>query len=673
MAAEACISGVSGAAGLKILFAELDNPDAKLKPYDFDVSDMADGRISSKAAKEINTWCSKHLNASSTNSTDLTIAALVLADERWKRGYTDRIIALSTNSNPWIRRAAFYTLGRKSSREFAKLADTLAKDPSEYVRVALPANYNKISHYWTHYYSKTQTERVWSYGGSSRNKQLPEKTKELLLGMIDDPSVMIRIESYFALLSRHVPFDIRKFKTEIDALPDRKNAVKRIANFMVSGYSKLGKEFAVFLPYISEARESDEELEMVFAHFNKSRDEKAGADYTFAARSDTAPVIGSFVEGAETNDTQVAELKPMTIIFFNSPGCSVCARVEELLNRVQGSFTNMTLKTFSIKKSSSMLMNEALCDKFNVPDQLHLVAPAVFGAGGAIVKHEITTAALAELLSNSSRRDNGDWYLVEDENLNKAESTITDRYKNTSMIVVLFFGFIDGINPCAFATIIFFLSYLQVTKRRPAEILQIGTAFIVGVFLTYFALGLGLHELVTRFELLQKFGKILHWGIAGFAVVIAVLSLRDGILCLRGRMKDMSLQLPGMLKTQIHGVIRKGSRHRRFVIAALVIGIVISVLELACTGQVYLPTILFILDASPEKASAIGMLLLYNIAFIVPLVIVFGFAYSGMRSEALTKFMQKHAAPVKFATAALFMILFIIFAFGDQLKALISG
>ncbi|MGF1655598.1 MAG: hypothetical protein ACFCU3_01325 [Verrucomicrobiales bacterium] len=50
-------------------------------------------------------------------------------------------------------------------------------------------------------------------------------------------------------------------------------------------------------------------------------------------------------------------------------------------------------------------------------------------------------------------------------------------------------GLLDGLNPCAFATIIFLLSYLQVARKSGREILQIGVAYILGVFCTYFALG----------------------------------------------------------------------------------------------------------------------------------------------------------------------------------------
>jgi cytochrome c biogenesis protein CcdA len=142
-----------------------------------------------------------------------------------------------------------------------------------------------------------------------------------------------------------------------------------------------------------------------------------------------------------------------------------------------------------------------------------------------------------------------------------------------------------------------------------------------------------------------------------------VLSLRDGIRALHGRIRDMTLQLPAFLKQRIRGVIRKGARSRSFVIAAFLSGIVISFLELACTGQVYAPIIFKIQQGSMD---AVLLLLWYNLAFISPLVVIFALAYRGMTSDSLIKFQEKHTATVKFATALLFFLLTLVILFGEK-------
>jgi HEAT repeat protein/cytochrome c biogenesis protein CcdA/thiol-disulfide isomerase/thioredoxin len=670
-AGSACLQRTARSQRLALLLEALDAADAVLRPYDFDFADDVDSATSGKKRALIAAWSEKHL--AGTNRNDMTVAALAAAKECWKKAYIPSVEALTKHESPWVRRAAFETLGRKARSAFPAHVASIASDPSEHVRVVLPAIYNREWSYWTHYFDAAHTERVWSSSSSSRTSKLPESLREPIKKLTEDPSTLVRVEAFFCLLSNRIEFNIDQFQETIDSLPDRKSAVQRVASHMVSNYSKLGRGFAALLPYLDEARQSDTEVDKVFKHFNRSRDEEIDVGYAFVARTNTVPVLAEFLDTGETNAIAESVSSTLTVLYFTSPGCSDCARVSELLARLRGAFPNLEVRRRSIKKTDAMLHNEALCDTFNVPAKLHLVAPAVFGAAGGIVKHEITSASLAELLSRSSQRSDDAWLNLRQEEIKAAEVAITERYKATGLWVVCLAGFLDGINPCAFATIIFFLSYLQVTKRRPREILQIGSAFIFGVFLAYFAMGLGLHELVEKLDFLQRFGSALNWGVASFAVIIMVLSVRDGILCLRGRMKDMTLQLPDLLKSQIHSVIRKGSRHRRFIVAAFVIGVVISVLELACTGQVYLPTILFVLKQSPEKASAIWMLALYNVAFIVPLVVIFGLAHGGMRSDSLVRFMQRHAALVKFATALLFLLLFVMFAFGDQITAFSHG
>ena len=69
--------------------------------------------------------------------------------------------------------------------------------------------------------------------------------------------------------------------------------------------------------------------------------------------------------------------------------------------------------------------------------------------------------------------------------LEKGEKSIVERFKRWSLSAVLVAGFIDGINPCAFATIIFLVSYLTFAGKKSREILLYGTIFTSGVFIAY--------------------------------------------------------------------------------------------------------------------------------------------------------------------------------------------
>jgi len=57
------------------------------------------------------------------------------------------------------------------------------------------------------------------------------------------------------------------------------------------------------------------------------------------------------------------------------------------------------------------------------------------------------------------------------------------------------------------------------------------------------------------------------------------------------------------------------------------------------------------------RGKALGYLLLYNLMFIIPLIVVFILAYYGTTSKQLSDFLQKHAAPVKLGMSIVFILL----------------
>ena len=257
------------------------------------------------------------------------------------------------------------------------------------------------------------------------------------------------------------------------------------------------------------------------------------------------------------------------------------------------------------------------------------------------------------------------WSRIDEEQQQAASLEVERRYEAFTLPVVIGAGLLDGVNPCAFATIIFFLSYLRIARRTPREMLMVGAAFITAVFIAYLAAGLLLHEMLGSLN--HRFAGLQFWmnlAFAGLALVAAWLSFRDAWRARRGRLGAMTLQLPDFLKQRIRSVVRTGARARNFVAAAFVSGLVVSLLELACTGQVYAP---IIYQIQRGKLDAVLWLAIYNLAFILPLVVIFLLAYGGLRSETLIAFQQKHTATVKTALGILFLVLVLVILLGQRL------
>jgi hypothetical protein len=235
--------------------------------------------------------------------------------------------------------------------------------------------------------------------------------------------------------------------------------------------------------------------------------------------------------------------------------------------------------------------------------------------------------------------------------------SIIERFRSFGTLTVGGAGLLDGLNPCAFATIVFFISYLAFLGRKGPEILAVGAAFALGVFLTYLLVGLGMLRVLEELPFLTTLGRWVYGATAFFCLALTVFSFLDYRKARRGDPQAMTLRIPLMLRRRINRVIREGAQARAFVPVALATGFVVSIIELACTGQVYLPTIIFVMRVPEMQGKAFLYLLLYNLAFILPLVVVFGLAYFGTTSEQLGMFINRRTATIKLGTALLFLVL----------------
>lgn len=647
---------------LDALFEELMRRETRLKPYELYHYELSRISRQSAAKQQLAKWARRLIAESMDPAT--RILGLVLLEGNGARSDDNIILPFVQSPEPFLRRAACHALGKLDKHGFTNLASAAAADPSEYVRMVVPDIYHHTPGKWLHYFDKEHFLNTvdYSFDYSSRERlgrSLPSAIEALLFRLTRDPSPKVRIEAFLCLIENHKTVNLADFVKTIDSFPDRNEIQSRITNYLTSNYEKLDRSFSVLGRYLKEEYGDSERIEKVRKHFAMDEDDEATATAPLARASKPPETDAVFRKAPESKSA--GETPKIDLVLFITPGCSECVRVEKLLPALNDLFPWLNTKTYDLRTASAMQMNEALCDKFGVPDNLRLVSPTVFASAGFLIKKDITFDRLSELLARSAAMSPEDWLSAAERELTAAGQAIARRYQTLAPLLVAFSGLLDGVNPCAFATLIFLISYLQITRKKPREMAQVAMAFVIGVFLAYLGLGFGLAGIISRIVVLKKIGAAFNLALAAMALILMVLNVRDGILCLRGRLSETTLQLPAFLKKATHIAIRLGARHAHFVTAAFFVGIVISFLELACTGQVYAPTIGFIVQTRGITFGAAGLLLLYNTAFILPLIVVFVLVYSGMTADKLTYFLQRHIAAVKFSTATLFLVLFLVF------------
>lgn len=349
---------------------------------------------------------------------------------------------------------------------------------------------------------------------------------------------------------------------------------------------------------------------------------------------------------------QNGQASPVHFAYFFKQGCKECGRAKEIVAWLEKNYPNVKIESFDIADRQSKLLATAIGLRCGVPKNRLMGTPSFFVGRDYLLEDGISQKHLSELAKRYSKAGAEPfWKNMSPEELKGAEEVIADTFDSLALAAIALAALGDGVNPCAFATIIFFVSYLTMLGRRKNEILLVGSAFSLAVFLTYFLVGLGFLNVVKRMTDILILSKIIFGGTAALCVVFGFLSLFDYFKAKSGKVTEMTLQLPAFLKRRIHATIREKARTKGIVMGALAAGFTVSILEFACTGQVYLPTITYM---ASKKTTALGYLLLYNALFILPLIVVFGVVYFGVSSQAIAKVMERKVGTVKLLLALIF-------------------
>jgi len=201
----------------------------------------------------------------------------------------------------------------------------------------------------------------------------------------------------------------------------------------------------------------------------------------------------------------------------------------------------------------------------------------------------------------------------------KIENSITDilpfpPWSILSLVVVS--GLLDGINPCAFAVLLFLVTLLfamgTTTWEHPQQIrrtvLLFGSTYILAVYLTYLIIGLTLRQaimIVPFYHLVSKMGALV-------VIAAGIIKIKDRFWPGRG----VSLKLSPSRWETTRKWMRKATLPATFITGTLV-----ALFEFPCTGGIYF-AILSILATRTTFVEGLTYLLLYNVAFILPLMAI---------------------------------------------------
>jgi cytochrome c biogenesis protein CcdA len=343
--------------------------------------------------------------------------------------------------------------------------------------------------------------------------------------------------------------------------------------------------------------------------------------------------------------------------FLYRRGCLHCEGWRAKLKEWASKVPDLRIGAFDLTEEENKTLDEALFQIYHIPESKRGEVVKLYIGEDYILEDDLRYENFQKLVSKYQGKGSPPpWEKVSQEALKNGEQRIIERFKKYGLSTVLVAGFIDGLNPCAFATIVFLISYLAFLGKKTKEILTYGIIFTLGVFIAYLLAGMGLMAGFRQLSGFPLITKGIYLVIAIFAFALGIISFYDYVLFRRGQMEKMKLQLPMALKKKVHGIIRVQIRSPKAgFLGTFALGFVIAGTEVICTGQLYLPTIGYIMTIPRLRAYAFLNLVFYNIMFIIPLAAIFVAAFFGVTSEKMALVTKEHTGTVKLLTGILFI------------------
>lgn len=202
---------------------------------------------------------------------------------------------------------------------------------------------------------------------------------------------------------------------------------------------------------------------------------------------------------------------------------------------------------------------------------------------------------------------------------------------------------IDSINPCAFSILLLTIAFLFSLGTLRSGILKIGGMYILGIFVAYLLIGLGILQALHIFNIPHFMGKL-------GAALLVLMGLIDILNDLFPSF-PIKLQIPHAAHGKIAELMRKSSLPAVFLLGAFV-----GLCEFPCTGGPYL-MVLGLLHDQQTYIRGFWYLLWYNLIFVLPLVVVLFIASDNAVLEKVQTWRKQNIGKMRFISGLVMIAL----------------
>ena len=345
--------------------------------------------------------------------------------------------------------------------------------------------------------------------------------------------------------------------------------------------------------------------------------------------------------GGVPADTTISRSGTVNAIYFYGDGCVHCAKVEPFIERLEEKYPELRLEKLEVYNNAT---NQ---QRFVASNQQHTmtntgVPEIVIGNTVLLGEVQIQDSFETQILLEKARSESSG-----PSSQTPAPSSSQHPALTPQMVIVP--ALIDSLNPCALSVLIFLLISIAAAANR-RRILIIGGSYIAAVFLFHLLVGIGIFSVVS----FSGISRIFSLAGAAVASLLGLVTLADV-----ARNRDtFFLSVPSSGKGVMARYIRLAS-----VPAAFSLGILAGLLGFSCTGGIYI-SILALMGTSMSLTAGLPYLLLYNIVFVLPLVLVTLLVAYGLSPERADTWQNEHKRALRLAIGLVMVALGIVIFLG---------
>ena len=339
-----------------------------------------------------------------------------------------------------------------------------------------------------------------------------------------------------------------------------------------------------------------------------------------------------------------AAAEQLDIIVYYGDGCPHCARVDAILDSMQGDYNlDIIRKEVYSNAMNRQEMLQVYTDFGLDPLEVGGV-PTMLLDDRSMIIGEVSRERFAEIfdmhLANSTVSG-----IFTESYFSPIEEK--DGHIELTWMVILGAALVDSVNPCTIAVMVMLLGVILATEGRK-KVLLASITFITVIFLAYVLMGLGILRAISTTGATNIFYAV----VTVAALLLAIMEINAYF---RYKPGFFSVEMPIFLRPHVKKVMKGATSIPGVAVAALFC----SFFLLPCSSGPYLMVLGMI--AKAVTLQSLFYLVVYNLVFILPMVVIAGAIYIGKtNAEKVDRMKEMYIKEIHLISGLILFLLFLL-------------